>query len=70
MSSAGEIIYKGTQPLWGRRPVSRCLDLLTPAFSPTLKMMLTIGAGFAITKAGMFTPPSAKGVSLLVIVRI
>lgn len=59
MSTAGEIIYKG------RLTVA---TLLTTAFSPNLKILGCVALGYIIVKQGIFTPASAKGVSILAIV--
>ena len=39
------------------------------AFVPTLKMMICIAVGFIITKRGFFPAVSAKGVSMISLVR-
>lgn len=40
------------------------------AFAPTLKIVICIGIGYAITKKGMFPPAGAKGVSILSLVSL
>lgn len=64
--SAGEIIYKGESSETVPCPDGNA-DV-RPAFMPTLKMGIGIGLGYTITKAGMFTPQMAKGVSILSLV--
>ena len=40
-------------------------EIIYKAFAPTLKMMSTIGIGFALAKSGALPPSAAKGVSIV-----